>query len=157
MTTQRVQPCIWLQNDGEAAIRLYTQLIPDSAIISLDYTTDPSGGKTLLASFRLGGIIYRAICGPAPFALNESFSLSIECADQVEVDRYWDALVEGGQAGQCGWLRDRWGLSWQVVPRRLGELLSDPNPARAQAALQAMLSMSKIIVADLEAAADAAG
>lgn len=157
MTTQRVQPCIWFQNDGGEAIQFYTALMPDSAVHSISYTPDPSGNQTMLASFRLGGVEYRAIGGPAPFELNESFSLSVACSTQAEVDRYWDALVAGGEASQCGWLRDRWGLSWQVVPHRLGELLNDPNPARSRAALQAMFGMSKIIVADLEAAADAAG
>lgn len=157
MSAQRVQPCIWFQKDGEDALRFYTNLIPDSEILSLEHTPDPFGGKTMLAKFWLGGVLYQAIGSPAEFTLNESFSLSIECADQTEVDRYWNALVDGGEPSQCGWLRDRWGLSWQIVPKRLTELLNDPNPDRAQAATQAMFGMSKIVVAELEAAADAAG
>lgn len=156
MPNQKVQPCIWFQHDGEAAIRFYTELVSDSQVHSIEYSADPSGGQTLLASFRLGGAKYRAIGSPAPFALNESFSLSIQCENQAEVDLYWNALVDGGEASQCGWLRDRWGLSWQIVPRQLSQLLGDANPARAQAALQAMFTMQKIVIAELEAAADAA-
>lgn len=155
-TPQRVQPCIWLQEDAESALRFYTELIPDSEVLELEYTPDPFGGKTLLAKFRLGGVIYQAIGAPVEFKLNESFSISVECEDQAENDRYWNALLEGGEPSQCGWLRDRWGLSWQIYPKRLTELLHDPNPARAEAALQSMYTMSKIVIADIEAAADAA-
>lgn len=153
---QSAEPCIWLNDDAEAAIRFYVDLVPDSAIHSLSSIADPQGHPTVLASFRLGGVNYRAIGGPAGFALNEAFSISLNCADQAETDHYWAALSQGGIEGACGWVRDRWGLWWQVVPSRLGELLSDPNPNRAQAARQAMFGMSRIIIAEMEAAADAA-
>jgi predicted 3-demethylubiquinone-9 3-methyltransferase (glyoxalase superfamily) len=98
------------------------------------------------------------INGGPQFTFDEAVSFMITCADQAEVDHYWERLLEGGgQESMCGWLKDRFGLSWQVVPTRLFELLSDPDPARAQAASQAMLGMQRIVVADLEAAADAAG
>ncbi|MBI1378534.1 MAG: VOC family protein [Frankiales bacterium] len=154
---QKVTPCLWFRTDGEAALRLYTSLVPGSQITSLQYSPGPDGEATLLAGFTLGGVEYRAIGGPAEFGPTEAFSLSVACADQAEVDRYWDALVaDGGEEGPCGWLKDRWGVSWQIVPDRLGELLADRDPARAGAALQAMFGMTRIVVADLEAAADSA-
>jgi predicted 3-demethylubiquinone-9 3-methyltransferase (glyoxalase superfamily) len=91
-----------------------------------------------------------------PWSFSEAISFSVACQDQSETDYYWDNLVAGGEASQCGWLKDRFGLSWQIVPNRLLELMADPNPARAEAATKAMLGMQKIVIADLEAAADAA-
>ncbi|MGV1034763.1 MAG: VOC family protein [Microbacteriaceae bacterium] len=154
MTTQTVQPSIWIQHDAEQAIRFYTGLLPDSEVLAMQHIADPYGNSTLIASFKLGGVIYQAIGGPAPFALNESFSISVECTDQAEADRYWDALVDGGTPSQCGWLKDRWGLSWQIVPRQVIALVQDPNPERAEAARQAMYQMQRLIVADMQAAAD---
>ena len=111
----------------------------------------------LAGDFVLDGLTFRAINGgPAPFAFNEAISFSIACRDQTETDYYWDSLSDGGEESMCGWLKDRYGISWQVVPNRLYELLSDPEPARARAAMEAMLQMQRIVVADLEAAADAA-
>lgn len=150
-------PCLWIQSDAASAIRYYTALVPDSEIYSLAELPDPSGNSTVISEFRLGGVHYRAIGGAAPFALNESFSISITCSTQDEIDRYWDALTDGGVPGQCGWLVDRWGLSWQIIPARLGDLLQDANPARANAARQAMFGMSRLVIAELDAAADAAG
>ncbi|MFL6138515.1 MAG: VOC family protein [Frankiaceae bacterium] len=152
---QIVTPCLWFHEDGEAALELYTALVPGSAITSIQRSPGPDGSETLLAGFTLGGVAYRAIGAPSGFRFSEAISLSVRCADQAEVDRYWDALTaDGGEEGACGWLRDRWGVSWQIVPDRLGELLSDPDPARSGRALRAMLGMSKIDVAELEAAAD---
>ncbi|MEL5277673.1 VOC family protein [Serratia bockelmannii] len=115
----------------------------------------PSGpaGSVKLASFTLGDQRYAAIeAGPLdPF--NHSFSVMVECDDQAEVDRLWGALSEGGEAEQCGWLRDRWGLCWQIVPRRLTELMNDPDAARVRRVTEAMLLMGKIDIAGLEAAA----
>lgn len=150
-------PCIWIQSDAASAIRFYTGLVPDSDIYSLAELPDPSGSSTVISEFRLGGVHYRAIGGTAPFALNESFSISIACNTQEEIDHYWSALTEGGVAGRCGWLVDRWGLSWQIIPERLGALLQDGRPERAKAARKAMFTMSKLVIAELEAAADAAG
>jgi predicted 3-demethylubiquinone-9 3-methyltransferase (glyoxalase superfamily) len=154
MTTQTAVPCIWLVEDGEAALRLYTELVPDSHIDSIQHSPGPDGSSTMLADFRLGGVQYRAIGGPAEFGLTPAFSLSIACADQAEVDHYWDTLLaDGGQESQCGWLIDRWGMSWQIVPTRLMELLGDPDRERAGRALQAMFGMRRIVIADLETAA----
>jgi predicted 3-demethylubiquinone-9 3-methyltransferase (glyoxalase superfamily) len=109
------------------------------------------------ADWTMNGLRFRGINGGPVYAhFTEAISLSVSCADQGEVDYYWDNLVAGGEPGQCAWLKDRFGLSWQIVPDRLTELLSDPDPARANAATRAMLGMQKIIVADVEAAADGA-
>ena len=115
-------------------------------------------GTVMAGEFTLDGLTFRGINGgPEHARFTESISFSVNCADQAEVDHYWDSLTaDGGEESVCGWLKDKFGLSWQIVPSRLYELVSDPNPARAQAATQAMLQMRKIVVADVEAAADAA-
>jgi predicted 3-demethylubiquinone-9 3-methyltransferase (glyoxalase superfamily) len=111
----------------------------------------------MAADWTMNGMGFRGINGgPEHARFTEAISLSVSCADQGEVDYYWDNLVAGGRPDQCGWLKDRFGLSWQIVPDRLVELLSDPDPARAEAAMRAMLGMQKIVIADMEAAADAA-
>jgi predicted 3-demethylubiquinone-9 3-methyltransferase (glyoxalase superfamily) len=112
-------------------------------------------GSALMVGWTLDGQPYQGLNGGPLFTFSEAISFSISCADQAEVDHYWDALTEGGAESQCGWLTDRFGVSWQVVPTRLGELLGDPDPGRSQRALQAMLGMRRIVVADLERAADA--
>ena len=148
---------LWFEKDMEAAIKSYTSLIPGSAI---EWTTaipaeTPSGpaGSVKIASFTLGDQRYMAIeAGPLdPF--NHSFSVMVECDTQAEIDRLWDALKAGGSTEQCGWLRDRWGLSWQIAPKRLGELMMDPDRAKAKRVTEAMLKMVKFDIAALEAAA----
>ncbi|HEJ8018763.1 TPA: VOC family protein [Serratia marcescens] len=153
----RITQHLWFEKDMEAALNCYVALIPGSSVNWFsDLPADtPSGpaGSVKLASFTLGDQRYAAIeAGPLdPF--NHSFSVMVECDDQVEVDRLWDALSEGGEAEQCGWLRDRWGLCWQIVPRRLTELMNDPDAARVRRVTEAMLLMGKIDIAGLEAAA----
>ena len=148
---------LWFEKDMEAAIRFYASLIPGSRI---DYVTplpadSPSGpaGSVRMAGFTLGDQRYMAIeAGPLdPF--NHAFSIVVACEDQAEIDRLWAALSEGGRTEQCGWLRDRWGLSWQIVPKRLGELIGGPDPAVARRVTEAMLKMVKFDIAGLEAAA----
>ncbi|MGI8532358.1 MAG: VOC family protein, partial [Geodermatophilaceae bacterium] len=112
-------------------------------------------GSVMTVAFTLDGQDYVALNGGPDFRFTEAVSFQISCASQEEVDHYWDALSAGGQEGPCGWLKDRFGLSWQVVPTRLSELLSDPDPERAARAMQAMLAMSRIDIAELERAADA--
>lgn len=154
----KVTQHLWFERDMEAAIRFYTGLIPGSAVhwISPLPADTPSGpaGSVRLAGFTLGDQRYQAIeAGPLdPF--NHSFSIMVECDGQAELDRLWEALREGGSVEQCGWLRDRWGLSWQIVPKRLGELMGDPDPARVQRVTAAMLTMVKFDIAALEAAAE---
>ncbi|TKT74674.1 VOC family protein [Aquamicrobium sp. LC103] len=154
----KVKQHLWFEKDMEAAISLYTSLIPGS---KLEWTSTipaetPSGpsGSVKLAEFTIGDQRYMAIeAGPLdPF--NHSFSIIVECDDQEQIDQLWDALKEGGSVEQCGWLRDRWGLSWQITPKRLGELMSDPDPAKAKRVTEAMLKMVKFDIAGLEAAAE---
>lgn len=153
----RVTQHLWFAKDMEAALALYTSLIPGSAIewVNTILAETPSGpaGSVKLASFTLGDQRYMAIeAGPLdPF--NHSFSIMVECKTQAEIDRLWDALKEGGATEQCGWLRDRWGLCWQITPKRLGELMSDPDRAKAKRVTEAMLKMVKFDIAALEAAA----
>jgi len=156
----KVTQHLWFEKDMEVAIRFYTSLIPGSSIAwtSALPADTPSGpaGSVKIAAFTLGDQNYMAIeAGPFdPF--NHSFSIMVECDTQAELDRLWDALREGGSTEQCGWLRDRWGLSWQIAPKRLGELMNDPDPARARRVAEAMLKMVKLDIAALEAAANAA-
>jgi len=153
----KVTQHLWFEKDMEAAVRFYTQLIPGSSLdwISAVPADTPSGpaGSVRLAGFTLGDQRYMAIeAGPLdPF--NHSFSIIVGCDSQDEIDRLWEALSEGGQVEQCGWLRDRFGLSWQITPTRLGELMSDPDPAKAKRVTEAMLKMVKFDIAGLEAAA----
>jgi len=149
----RITPCLWFDDQLEEAATFYCGLFPDSSIGHLSRQGD---GSVLVGDFVLAGTPFRAINGGPMFRFTEAVSFSIACADQAEVDHYWYGLLEGGEESMCGWLKDRFGLSWQVVPDRLEQLLSDPDPARAKAAMEAMLAMRRIVVADLEAAADAA-
>jgi predicted 3-demethylubiquinone-9 3-methyltransferase (glyoxalase superfamily) len=111
-------------------------------------------GTVMTVAFELNGQEFLALNGGPQFKFNEAVSFQLFCEDQDEVDRYWEKLGEGGEHGPCGWLKDRFGLSWQIVPTRLGELLGDPDPERAQRAMQAMLQMGKLDIAELERAAD---
>jgi predicted 3-demethylubiquinone-9 3-methyltransferase (glyoxalase superfamily) len=149
---------LWFEKDMQAAVSFYTSLIPGSSIgwISAVPADNPSGpaNSVKIAAFTLGDQRYMAIeAGPLdPF--NHSFSIVVECDDQAEIDRLWDALKAGGSVEQCGWLRDRWGLSWQIIPRRLGELMRTSQPDQARRVAEAMLKMVKFDIAGLEAAAN---
>jgi predicted 3-demethylubiquinone-9 3-methyltransferase (glyoxalase superfamily) len=152
----KVTPFLWFDTESEPAAELYTSVFPNSRI--LDVTRYGSAGPreeglAMTVSFELDGQRVVALNGGSDFKLDEAFSFSIDCEDQAEVDYYWEKLGEGGEHGPCGWLRDRFGLSWQVVPKRLPELLSDPDREKAQRVMAAMLKMSKIEVAELEQAA----
>ena len=153
----KVTQHLWFEKDMEAAIRFYTSLVAGSSVqwISALPADTPSGpaGSVKLAAFALGDQRYMAIeAGPLdPF--NHSFSIIVECETQAEIDRLWDALKEGGSIEHCGWLKDRWGLSWQVTPKRLGELMGDPDHAKSKRVAEAMLKMVKFDIAELEAAA----
>lgn len=153
----KVTQHLWFEKDMEAAVRFYTSLIPGSRIesISAVMADNPSGpaGSVKIAAFTLGDQNYMAIeAGPLdPF--NHSFSIMVECDTQAEIDRLWDALKEGGSTEQCGWLRDRWGLSWQIAPKRLQELMTDSDPAKVKRVTEAMLQLVKLDIAPLEAAA----
>lgn len=148
-----ITPSLWFDNDLEEAIAHYSAIFPDSAIESIErYTEAGPGtpGEVVAATFTLGGQRFIGINGGPQFPFTEAVSFTVACRDQAEVDYYWDRLVAGGQESQCGWLKDRYGLSWQIVPDRLTELTGDPDPARAAAATKAMLGMRKIVIAELE-------
>jgi predicted 3-demethylubiquinone-9 3-methyltransferase (glyoxalase superfamily) len=153
-------PCLWFDGKAEEAARFYTSLLPDSSVDKVwrSPADTPSGpaGMVLTVDFTLNGQHFQGLNGGPDFSFNEAVSFVIECEDQAEVDRMWDALTaDGGEPGPCGWLKDRFGLSWQIVPRQLNELVGDSDPERARRAMEAMLKMGKIDVAELQAAADA--
>jgi predicted 3-demethylubiquinone-9 3-methyltransferase (glyoxalase superfamily) len=150
-----ITPSLWFDDNLEQAAEFYVSVFPNSAIEGFQRYTDAgpgTPGRVVSGTFLLDGRRFLGINGGPHFHFTEAVSFTIDCADQDEVDYYWDRLVDGGEESQCGWLKDRFGLSWQVVPDRLTELLSDPDPARAEAATRAMLGMRKIVIADLEAA-----
>jgi predicted 3-demethylubiquinone-9 3-methyltransferase (glyoxalase superfamily) len=154
-------PCLWFDGKAEEAAEFYTGLLPDSTIDKVwkSPAETPSGpaGMVLVVDFTLAGQRMQALNGGPDFTFNEAISFVIECADQAEVDRLWDALTaDGGEPGPCGWLKDRFGLSWQIVPEELNRMLDDPDPERARRAMEAMLKMGKIEVEELRRAADAA-
>ena len=159
MADQKITTFLWFDTQAEEAASFYVSLFEDSEITGITRYPEGSPGPTgqaMAVTFELAGQEFTALNGGPQFPFTEAISLSVRCRDQGEVDRYWSQLTEGGEEGRCGWLKDRFGLSWQINPDRLGELLSDPDPARAQAAMQAMLQMQKIEIETLEDAADAA-
>ena len=157
---QKVTPCLWFDGQAEQAAGYYVSLLPNSRIdrVIRSPADTPSGpaGMVLAVEFTLGGNKFSGLNGGPQFPFTEAVSFLVNCIDQGEVDYYWDRLLDGGQESRCGWLKDRFGVSWQIVPDRLFELLGDPDPARAAAATKAMLGMRKIVIADLEAAVDEA-
>jgi predicted 3-demethylubiquinone-9 3-methyltransferase (glyoxalase superfamily) len=153
----RTVPCLWFDGQAEPAATLYTEIFPNSRILRV--TPYPPGapgpeGTVMTVNFSLDGQEYVGLNGGPHFTFSEAISFQIFCADQDEVDHYWNRLSEGGEEDQCGWLKDRFGVSWQVVPTVLDELLGDPDPARARRATQAMLGMRKLDIAALRQAAD---
>jgi predicted 3-demethylubiquinone-9 3-methyltransferase (glyoxalase superfamily) len=148
--------CLWFDTEGEDAANFYTSIFPDSKVGSISRygSAGPRPeGTVMTVSFELMGQEFVALNGGPDFTFNEAISFQIMCDDQAEVDRYWDTLTEGGEAGPCGWLRDKFGVSWQVVPKALPRLLGNPDPEKAQRVMAAMLQMKKIEIAELEAAA----
>jgi predicted 3-demethylubiquinone-9 3-methyltransferase (glyoxalase superfamily) len=153
----RITPNLWFDTQGEEAAEFYVSVFPNSKITNVTYYGEASpdrDGTVLTVDFVLDGQEYTAINGGPEFTFDEAISLLINCADQDEIDYYWDKLSEGGEEGPCGWLKDRYGLSWQVAPVGMVEMLNDPDPARGQRAMKAMYGMKKIDVAALYAAAD---
>jgi predicted 3-demethylubiquinone-9 3-methyltransferase (glyoxalase superfamily) len=153
----KITPCLWLDGTAEEAAAFYTSVFPDSHIDKVNRAAaeNPATpqGAVLTVEFTLAGNPFIALNGGPEFTFSEAVSFSIDCADQAEVDRYWDALVDGGgEHSQCGWLKDRFGLSWQVVPRALTEMLAGPDREGAARAMKAMLRMTKLDVAALREA-----
>ncbi|MBP8182307.1 MAG: VOC family protein [Acidimicrobiia bacterium] len=149
----QITPCLWFDGNGLEAAEFYVGLFPDSAIVAT--SPGPDGGP-LVINFTLMGRPFQALNGGPNFVFNEAVSMSVPCDDQAEVDRLWDALLDGGQEAMCGWVKDRFGLWWQVVPKDLGQYLGDPDPARAARATEALMSMQKIDLSRIKAAADSA-
>lgn len=157
----RIQPCLWFDDQLEEAAQFYTAIFPNSSVGPMLRTNtesygSPEVGKVLSGEFTLDGVTFRGINGGPQFRFSEAISFVVTCADQAEVDHYWDALVDGGEESRCGWLKDRFGLSWQIVPQRLYDLATEPTPGVAEAVTKAMLQMRRLVIADLESAATAA-
>jgi predicted 3-demethylubiquinone-9 3-methyltransferase (glyoxalase superfamily) len=157
----KITPCLWFNGQAEEAAQFYTGLLPDSRIdkvhrAAADNPSTPEGA-VLTVDFTVGGQQFIGLNGGPEFPFTEAVSFSIDCADQAEVDRLWDALVEGGgEHSVCGWLKDRYGVSWQVIPRQLPEMLDGPDREAAARAMKAMLEMTKIDVAKLHEAYEGA-
>ena len=153
----RISPCLWFRKEAEEAAKFYVSLLPDSRIDRVQRSpADYPGGKAgavLVVDFTLAGQRFQALNGGTPGQYTDAISLSIDCADQAEVDRLWDALTREGKPVACGWLKDRYGVSWQIVPRVLPQLLGDPDTAKAKRVMEAMMEMVKIDVAALQKAA----
>jgi predicted 3-demethylubiquinone-9 3-methyltransferase (glyoxalase superfamily) len=154
---QKLVPCLWFDDQGQEAAEFYTSIFPGSRITNVSYYGEAGprpAGTVMTVDFELNGQELMALNGGPEFTFSEAISFQVMCESQEEVDDYWSKLSAGGEEGPCGWLKDRFGLSWQIVPTRLTELLSDPDPDRAQRVMAAMLQMKKIEVPELEAAAE---
>ncbi|MDQ4091214.1 MAG: VOC family protein [Actinomycetota bacterium] len=153
---QKITPCLWFDSQAEEAATFYTSIFGNSRILEVArYGKAGPGpeGSVMTVNFELDGHEFVALNGGPQFTFNEAISLQVNCRTQEEVDDLWTRLSEGGAEGPCGWLKDRYGVSWQIIPTRLNELLADPDPQRSQRAMGAMLGMKKIDIAALEQAA----
>jgi predicted 3-demethylubiquinone-9 3-methyltransferase (glyoxalase superfamily) len=151
-----ITPCLWFDTEGEEAANFYTSVVKNSRILGVTRYGEAGPrepGMVMTVSFELDGLKFVALNGGPEFTFDEAISFQIDCQDQDEVDDYWSRLGEGGEEGPCGWLKDRFGVSWQIVPRRLNELLSDTDPETSQRVMAAMLQMKKIDIETLEQAA----
>jgi predicted 3-demethylubiquinone-9 3-methyltransferase (glyoxalase superfamily) len=152
----KIVPHLWFSDKAEEAIRFYVSLVPNSQIDSLTYipSETPGGpaGSVAVIQFTLAGQQFMAMNAPGPDSFNHAVSFMINCDTQEEIDRLWDALSSGGSLEECGWLKDRYGLSWQIVPRVLNEMMKDSDRARVKRVMDAMLTMAKFDIAKLEAA-----
>ncbi len=152
-----ITPNLWFDQNALEAAEFYVSIFPNSSITNVTHYTEAGPGEpgtVLTVDFELDGQRHTGINGGPAFSFDEAISLLIECADQAEVDYYWDKLTDGGEESQCGWLKDRFGLSWQVVPGGMEELFADPDRTRAERAMRAMLGMKKLDIAAMMAAAD---
>ena len=149
----KVTPFLWFDHEAEEAMKFYVSVFKNSKVVSVNRVD----GRAMTVNFELDGQPFIALNAGPHFKFNEAVSFFINCDTQEEVDMFWDRLSQGGEKSQCGWLKDRWGLSWQVVPRALTRLMGDPDPVKSKAVLDAMLKMKKIVIADLQQAYDHAG
>lgn len=155
---QRITPCLWFDDQAEAAVAFYTAIFPNSRVLAVsrygeagrEFHGKPPG-SVMTVAFELDGLAFTALNGGPVFRFNEAVSLQVNCDSQDEIDHYWERLSAGGpvEAQQCGWLKDRYGLSWQIVPSVLGELVSDPDPRRGERTMQVLLQMKKLDLAAL--------
>jgi predicted 3-demethylubiquinone-9 3-methyltransferase (glyoxalase superfamily) len=153
----KIIPNLWFDTEAEEAAAFYVSVFPNSRVVAVAlYPEDAprEAGTVMTVDFELDGQRFVGINGGPQFTFDEAVSFQIDCADQDEIDRYWSLLSDGGAEGPCGWLKDKFGLSWQVVPTGMEELFNDPDPERARRAMTAMLKMSKLDVAELQRAAD---
>jgi predicted 3-demethylubiquinone-9 3-methyltransferase (glyoxalase superfamily) len=156
---QKITPWLWFDTEAEEAANFYVSVFQNSRILDVSRYGEAGprpAGMVMTVAFELDGQAFAALNGGPEFSFNESVSFLVDCETQDEVDRFWKELSDGGEQGPCGWLKDKYGVSWQVIPSALNELLNDPDPGRAQRAMKAMLAMSKIDIAELQKAADQA-
>jgi predicted 3-demethylubiquinone-9 3-methyltransferase (glyoxalase superfamily) len=154
---QKITPFLWFDANAEEAVNYYTSIFPNSSIEHVErYGKDSPGteGSVMVIAFTLNGQAFNALNGGPVYQLTPAISFVVNCEDQAEVDHYWDHLLAGGKADQCGWLTDKFGVTWQIVPKALGELLGDPDPQKAYRAMQAMLKMVKLDIAELRKASE---
>jgi predicted 3-demethylubiquinone-9 3-methyltransferase (glyoxalase superfamily) len=153
----KITPCLWFDTEGEQAAQLYTSLFENSKILDVSRYGEAGprpAGTAMTVSFELNGQEFVALNGGPDYKFNEAVSFQVFCKDQEEVDKFWNALTaDGGQEGPCGWLKDKFGLSWQIIPTALPELLQNPDPEKSQKAMAAMLQMTKIDIEALQTAA----
>jgi predicted 3-demethylubiquinone-9 3-methyltransferase (glyoxalase superfamily) len=159
---QKITPCLWFDTQAEEAVNLYTSIFKNSKIgkisrydkASAEVSGQPEG-SAMVVSFQIEGQDFMALNGGPVFKFSEAISFSVDCKTQEEVDELWSKLIaDGGQESECGWLKDKFGLSWQIIPAVLNELLNDPDPIKSSRVMQAMLGMKKIIIADIQKAYD---
>jgi len=153
----QITPFLWFDGQAEEAMNFYLGIFPNSKALEVTRCGDAGPGpkgSVLVTSFELDGQRFNALNGGPSFKFNEAVSFVIHCADQAEVDHYWERLSDGGQPGDCGWLKDRFGVSWQVTPTAMLDLLNDPDAGRSARAMRAMMQMTKLDIAALQAAAD---
>ena len=152
---QKIRTCLWFDHEAEEAANFYISLFPGSRILDVARHGDAGPGRSgsvMVVTFELAGAQLLALNGGPHFKFSEAISLFVDCADQAEIDSLWERLGVGGEYSRCGWLKDRFGLSWQIVPSRLPQLLRGPDRAGAKRAMEAMLQMSKLDISKLEAA-----
>ena len=155
----KIVPCLWFDGQAEAAAKFYTSVFPNSRIVRVNHFTEAgrevhgrAAGSVMTVAFEIGGQLFTGLNGGPHFKFNEAVSFEVNCDTQAEIDYYWAKLSEGGRESQCGWLKDRFGVSWQVVPARMAEFFPEDDPAKAGRAMEAMLKMKKLDIAALERA-----
>ncbi len=158
---QKIVPNLWFDTEAEEAARYYTSVFPNSKVTNVSYFGEAGpreAGMVLTASFEVEGLTFTAINGGPDFKFNEAVSFLVNCEDQEEVDNYWDRLIgDGGEESMCGWLKDKYGVSWQIIPMALQKMIEDPDKEKANSVMKAMLQMKKIDVAELQKAYDNPG